>query len=420
MPEITIEHVARIEGHGNIKVAMSGGKLSSVEMEVVEPARFVEAMLVGRRFDEAPLITSRICGICSPNHFLTSTKAVEAALGVEVSERTRLLRKLAVYGSYLQNHATHLYLFAAPDFVGLPSAFPLAETHPDIIGRALRIKKLGNDLTTLTLGRSVHPITPAIGGFTSEPGPADLEAMQKQLITIAEDAFKTLELFGSFEYPALQTSGEMLAMVDDDDYAIYEGDVAALDAGWRRPVSEYPSFINEMVTGQSNAKHSTTGGKPFLVGALARINLSEDRLTPLASRALQAVHAPSPARNPFYQNVAQAVELVDCAERCAGYIQGLLDGEGSTAPVPFTVAGGSGAGATEAPRGTLYHSYSIDDDGIITKADVITPTAQNLANLEADMWALAEKEGDRGEREFGLLMEQLVRAYDPCLSCSVH
>jgi sulfhydrogenase subunit alpha len=420
MPNLTVEHVARIEGHGNISVSVENGVVDSITMDVVEPARFFESMVVGRRFDEAPLITSRICGICSPNHVVTSIKALEAALGVEVTERTKLLRKLLVYGSYLQNHATHLYVFAAPDFVGLPSVFPLAATHPDVVGRALKIKKLGNELCNAVGGRSVHPVTTVVGGFTSEPDGRRLEAFREMLLEVAGDTMATVELFASFQLPDFETKGEMLALVADDDYAIYEGDVAALDAGWRRPVSEYREFITETVVGHSNCKHSTVDGRPFLVGSLARLNLDAGRLGTLGNAALEAAKLTLPSRNPFHTHVAQAVELVDAAERCAGYIERLLEIGGSSSPVEYAIKAGDGADATEAPRGTLYHSYGIDDDGIITRGDVITPTAQNLANLETDMRDFAPTIVGRPEEEFTLLLEELVRAYDPCFSCSVH
>lgn len=420
MSEITVEHVARIEGHGNITVSVADGAVNYIRMDVIEPARFFESMVVGRRFDEAPLITSRICGICSPNHMLTSIKALEAALGVDVSERTEVLRKLLVYGSYLQNHATHLYLFAAPDFVGQPSVFPLAETHPDVVKRALKIKKLGNDLTTLVGGRPVHPITPVLGGFTSEPDARQLEAYRTMLLEIADDAVETAKLFASFEVPAFETSGDMLALVSDEDYAIYDGVIAALEGGWRRPVSEYRDVIREDVVGHSNAKHSTVDGRTFMVGSLPRVELSRDRLLPAAQKALKAAKVPAGSRNTFHNNVCQAVELVDAAARCAGYIERLLEMGGSSKPTEFGITGGTGAGATEAPRGTLYHSYTVDDDGIITAGDVITPTAQNLANLEADMRVFAPTVAHLPREEFILEMERLVRAYDPCLSCSVH
>lgn len=420
MAKLTIEHIARIEGHGNITVDVADGVVRDIRMDVVEPARFFESMVVGRRFDDAPLITSRICGICSPNHVLTSIKALEAALGVEVSERTKLLRKLLVYGSYLQNHATHLYILAAPDYVGLPNVFPLAESAPEIVERALRLKKLGNDLTTLVGGRPVHPVTAVVGGFTSEPEAASLASYRDLLLGVADDALATVELFASFPVPDFATAGEMLALTAGDDYAIYDGDTAAFDAGWRRSCGEYRQFIGESVVGHSNAKHSTVDGKPFLVGSVARANINADKLNEAGRAALAKSGLTLPTRNPFHMNVLQAVELADASARCAGYIERLLDMGGSAAPVSFAIRAGDGGSATEAPRGTLYHSYGVDDDGIITRGDVITPTAQNLANIDADMRAFAPTVADRPEEEFKLLIEELVRSYDPCLSCAVH
>ena len=420
MAKLTIEHVARIEGHGNITVDVADGVVRDIRMDIVEPARFFESMVVGRRFDDAPLITSRICGICSPNHVLTSIKALEVALDVEVSDRTRLLRKLLVYGSYLQNHATHLYILAAPDYVGLPNVFPLADSHPDIVERALRLKKLGNDLTTLVGGRPVHPVTAVIGGFTSEPEAEALQGYRDLLLGVAQDALATVELFASFPVPDFRTAGEMLALTAGDDYAIYDGDTAALEAGWRRPCGEYREFTGETVVGHSNAKHSTVGGRPFLVGSVARANINADKLNDAGRAAMAKSGLTLPTRNPFHMNVLQAVELADASARCAGYIERLLDMGGSSIPEPFRIRAGEGGSATEAPRGTLYHSYAVDDDGIVTRGDVITPTAQNLANIEADMRAFAPTIADRSTEVFTLLVEELVRSYDPCLSCAVH
>ncbi len=420
MARLTVEHVARIEGHGNITVNVESGEVREVRMDVVEPARFFESMVVGRRYDEAPLITSRICGICSPNHVVTSIKAIEAALGVEVSERTVMLRKLLVYGSYLQNHATHLYILAAPDYVGLPSVFPLAETMPEVVERALRLKKLGNDLTTAVGGRQVHPVSAVVGGFTSEPPREVLASYRDLLLGVVEDAMATVELFASFQVPDFQTSGEMLALTADDDYAIYDGDTKALDAGWRRPASEYRSFLDETVVGHSNAKHSTVGGRPLLVGSVARANINAHMLNETGRAALAKSGVTLVTRNPFHMNVLQAVELADASARCAGYVEKLLEMGGSSAPEPVAVRAGVGGSATEAPRGTLYHSYEIGADGVVLHGDVITPTAQNLANIEADMRAFAPTVADRDEPEFAVLIEELVRSYDPCLSCSVH
>lgn len=420
MSTLTVEHVARIEGHGTITVDVDGGTVRDIRMDIVEPARLFESMVVGRRFDEAPLITSRICGICSANHAVTSIKAVEAAMGIEVTERTRLLRALMVYGSFLQNHATHLYLFAAPDFVGQPSVFPLARSHPDVVARALRIKKLGNEITSLVGGRSVHPVTAVVGGFTAEPSRSELGRYAEKLHEVARDAAETVELFASFDVPTFATAGEMLALVSPDTYGIYEGDTCALDAGWCRPPGEYHDFVTETVVSHSNAKHSTVGGRTFLVGALARVNLSWDRLLPSARVVASKSGLRPVTRNTFHNNLCQAIELVDAAERCALLCERLAAEDGPTAPEPVTVRAGTGTGATEAPRGTLYHSLSVGDDGLVTAGDVITPTAQNLANLEADMRAFAPTVAHLPEGEFIVAIEQLVRAYDPCLSCAVH
>jgi coenzyme F420-reducing hydrogenase alpha subunit len=420
MSTLTIEHVARIEGHGTITVDVAEGVVGRIQMDIVEPTRLFESMVVGRRFDEAPLITSRICGICSPNHAITSLKALEAAMDIEVSERTKMLRTLLVHGSYLQNHATHLYVLAAPDYVGLPNFIPLAQSHPDVVKGALSIKKLGNDLTTLVGGRPVHPITAVMGGFTSEPSNADLEALSKRLHAAAKDVADSVGLFATFDVPTFATAGEMLALKADGAYAVYDGDVCALDAGWCRPVSDYRDFVSESVVGHSNAKHSTVDGRTFMVGALPRINLNWDRLMPTARIVASKAGIRPVSKNTFHNNLCQAIELVDTAERMAALCEKLIEDNGSSKPVAFKIRAGEGTSATEAPRGTLYHTLAVDDDGFVTAGNVITPTAQNLANLEADMRAFAPTVAGLPEDEFVLRVEQLVRAYDPCLSCAVH
>ena len=420
MTTITVEHVARIEGHGTITVELDGDCVKDVRMDIVEASRFFESMVVGRRYDEVSLITSRICGICSPNHAITALKAVEAAFGIDVSPRTVALRKLLIYGSYLQNHATHLYVFAAPDFVGLPSVFPLAASNPDIVERALLIKKTGNELTTLVGGRPVHPVTAVVGGFTAEPSAADLESFRARLVALIEDTVATAELFNSFRVPDFATEGDMLALVDDTEYAFYDGQIGALISGVRSPIADYRTVITESVVSHSNAKHSTHDGRSFMVGSLPRLNLSAQLLMPKAKAVAAELGLAAGSRNPFLNNPAQAVELVDACERCIAIIDELLATSGSSRPGTVVPRESSGASATEAPRGTLYHGYSFDANGIVTAGDVITPTAQNLGNLDADMRALAPSLVGLSKEEFLFMMEKLVRAYDPCLSCSVH
>jgi coenzyme F420-reducing hydrogenase alpha subunit len=304
--------------------------------------------------------------------------------------------------------------------VGQPNVFPLAETNPDIVKRALGLKALGNELTTLVGGRPVHPITAVIGGFTAEPSKRELETFAGRLHAAARDAAATAELFATFDIPTFATAGEMLAMKSDTDYAIYEGDICALDAGWCRPADEYQQFVTETVVGHSNSKHSTVDGRTFMVGALPRVNLNWDRLLPAARIVATKAGLRPVSRNPFHNNLCQAIELVDAAERCAMLCEKLVGDDGSSAPVSYDIKPGVGTASTEAPRGTLYHTLGVDTQGLITAGNVITPTAQNLANLEADMRAFAPTVVGLPEEEFILRIEQLVRAYDPCLSCAVH
>ncbi|MDR1413203.1 MAG: Ni/Fe hydrogenase subunit alpha [Actinomycetes bacterium] len=456
MTKLTIHHIARIEGHGNVEIDISKGEIRRLELRVVEPQRYFESLVVGRRVDEVPLIVSRICGICSPNHTITALRALECALGIEVSEYVHTLRTLLVYGSFLQNHATHLYLLSAPDYVGLPSAFPLADSMPDVLARALELKRLGNDLCAVVGGRSVHPATAVLGGFTALPTRRELTRLSGRLRLAVHDAAETAALFKSFAYPDFHPHREFLALSAAGDYAIVGDWVRALKGGWTRPVSEYRDFICEREVEGGNAKLSETDGAPFMVGALARVRLNWDELKPSARVAASSAGIRPGDDNPYLNNLCQALELVDAAERCAEMCDWLADnvpaaaGTGrelsqkslaeplrpssqnlkpssSAKPEALNQVQGDGApgnrqgaAATEAPRGTLYHSYEVNESGIVVAGDVITPTAQNLACLEADLRLLAPTLADLPQEDAVLRVEQLIRAYDPCLSCAVH
>ncbi|MCL2024228.1 MAG: Ni/Fe hydrogenase subunit alpha [Coriobacteriia bacterium] len=426
MSKLNIHHLARIEGHGNVSIEVKNSKVKEIRLDVVEPARLFESMIVGRRYDEAPLATSRVCGICSANHFVTNLLAVEDALDITVSERTRTMRQLLVHGSFLQNHATALYVFAAPDFVQLPSFFPLAETTPEVVQRALRLKKLGNDLCTLVGGRAVHPITPTVGGFTADVDADALHVMAQRLRDAAADAAATAEFFGELQTPRFDTTSDMLALYEAGTYAVTVGEIRALQAGWTRPIRDYPEVIEEQAVANSNAKQALVDDKPFLVGPLARVNISWDELLPSARVVASKVGLRPVHRNIFSAHICRAIELVDAVDRCAMLAEELaVSASGTTAgdsvaPEPFEVRAGTGYGATEAPRGTLYHSVTLDDRGTVTAADIVTPTSQNLASIAQELTAYAPTVVDYEPEDFKRAVEMLIRSYDPCLSCAVH
>lgn len=424
---LTLDHVARVEGHGQVRVRIEEGVVESVQMHIDEPARLFESMVRGRRFDEIPYIASRICGICSANHVVTSLLAIEQAFDITVTERTRMLRELLVYGSYLQNHATHLFVLAAPDYLMQESIFPLAQKNKELFDQALSLKNLGNELCTIVGGRSIHPITAVVGGFTSEPAPEQYRALAKRLDAALDFAIQTVDIFNAFPTPVLATQGDMLAMVQDEAYPIALSHAFSLvRSGVRFDCSELHSIVEEYPVAHSGALFARVREtkRPYMVGALARINASWGNLSQQARFAAAKAGLRPPELNPFCNNVAQAVELVDAVERCAQLCRSLAENEyeGTTRPVSFTVKAGHGIGATEAPRGAVFHDLEFNDRGCVEHASIITPTAQNVANMEADMMQLACSlvQAGVGEDELKHSVEMLVRAYDPCFSCSVH
>ena len=424
---LTLEHMARVEGHGQVKISVKEGVVESVQMQIDEPARFFESMVRGRRFDEIPYIASRICGICSANHVVTSLLAIEQAFDITVSQRTRMLRELLVYGSYLQNHATHLYVLAAPDYLKQHSVFPLEKTDKRLFDQALSLKSLGNELCTLVGGRSIHPITAVVGGFTTEPSAECYLAMAQRLDEALEFAVATVDIFDGFPVPALQTDGDMMAMVQDGAYPISQSrEFVFVRSKERHDCTQLHKAMEEYAVPHSGAlfARARTSKNPYMVGALARINASWGNLTQQARFAAAKAGLRPPEYNPFNNNVAQAVELVDAVERCATLCRLLAANEfsGTTKPVSFSVHAGRGIGFTEAPRGAVCHELEFDGNGRGVHASIVTPTAQNVANMEADMTKLACDLASRNvpEDELRRCVEMLVRAYDPCFSCSVH
>ena len=424
---INVDHIARIEGHGNVHVVIENDEVKTVQMEVVEPARLFESMVRGRSYTEVSYISSRICGICSASHTVTDLLAIERVFGVNVTDRTNALRELLVYGSYLQNHGTHLFVLAAPDFLGQKSVFPVADIDPALFDSALDLKRLGNELCTAVGGRSIHPITAVVGGFTHEIARDEYLAFAERMEEMLPFALATVDVFNSFEVPDVKSAGDVLAMYAPEKYAVCDSRLARfIDADETFDADEWTDRIEEYQVAHSGALFARvrSTGRPYMTSALARINVSWPHLCKTAKVAAAKAGLRPPERNPFRNNVAQAVELVDALERCAILCRRLAadEFEGSSEVVPYEVRAGRGVGYTEAPRGVLFHELELDSAGRVVHASIITPTSQNVANMEDDMRQLAELMVAQGADEptIRLEVEKLVRAYDPCLSCSVH
>lgn len=418
---VEVHHVTRVEGHGNIKIDVRKGVVKECRLEIVEAPRFFEAMLKGRPYFEAHHITCRICGICSVGHTCASLQATEAAMKVAVSEQTTLLRKIALHGETLQSHILHAYYLAAPDLFGTGSVLPLARSHLPVVQRALRLKKLANEICAVVAGRHVHPISMAAGGFTNTPDMTRLRDVQQKLIASREDFRETVELFKAVRerFPRFERPTEYIALQRDDEYAFLNGDICSSDLG-RTSSDQYRQRTNEYIVAHSSAKHTKVNRESYMVGALARFNINHRQLRPEAKQAAVELGLAAPCHNPFLITVAQVVECVHCLEDCIDLIDEILKRGIKQEPVSVIPQAGRGVGATEVPRGVLYHDYAYDANGMIEQANCIIPTGQNLANIENDMRALVPSILHRKPEEIRLLAEMLVRAYDPCISCSAH
>ena len=428
--KIRVEYLTRVEGHGNIVIDVAQGKLETCRLEIVESPRFFEGMLRGRSIFEAQHITSRICGICACGHSLASIQAAEDALGIVPTKQTILLRKLLLHLELLDSHLLHIYLLVAPDLLGVKSFVPLLEGNEDVVRRALRMKKTCNDLCDILVGRHVHPISAIVGGFTKLPRPKDLDAMLDLLAGLRDDMEEaTIALKPYFTFPAFERDTEYVGLVsDDDEYPLLTGDVGSTD-GVRMTKKEYRNVTNEFVVPHSSAKHSKLSRESYAVGALARFNLNADKLHVRAQHVAAEIGLVPKCINPYMNTAAQLVECVHCLEDAIAIVETLkanplnYDEEivvGLNEQRKIPVRAGSGVGAVEVPRGILFHHYEIDDNGIITDANCVIPTNQNTGNIEYDLMKLVPEILDRKDDEIVLAVEMLVRAYDPCISCSAH
>ena len=417
---INVHHVTRVEGHGNIVLNTNNGKIEQLRWEVPESPRFFEAMLRGRHYDDVPHIASRICGICSIAHSTASILATEAALCIEVSEQTWIMRKLLFNAEMLESHVLHAYCLAAPDFLGVKSVFPLVKTHKDVVLRAMRLKRLAYRLAEILAGRKTHPISLVVGGFAKLPDPDELAAIKGALSDSLADLDATVELFATLSFPDFERETEYIALQDETEYAFISGKIASSDSG-TAPVSNYLEVTNEFCVPHSTAKYTKNNRDAYMVGALARFNLNHEQLYPRAKDAAVTLGLRAPCHNPYMITAAQVVEAVHATEDSIQLIDKLLERGLKEEAIQSDVTAGQGVGAVEAPRGILFHDYTYDENGILTKANCIIPTNQNHNNIQKDMEALVPTIlNHRSEDEIRQTLEMLVRAYDPCISCSAH
>jgi sulfhydrogenase subunit alpha len=422
---ITVEHLARVEGHGGITVELDDHRIAGVRFDVFEGIRLIEGLIGGRSWQDVSQIVSRICSICSVAHSLTSIRATEKAFGVRTTRQTELLRDLLWRGENIESHALHLFLLAAPDYLGYPSGPAMAQDHPEAVAVGLRLKRLGNRIMEVIGGRAIHPVNAVPGGFGRVPTEAQLVDLRHALAAAAPDVDAAIDLVRNLPpMEPLDADTAFVALRQDAGYRYDTGDeVVVLRDGERTviPADRLREVAPERAIAHSHAKHTLLDGRSFMVGAIARVAVNRDRLPHRAAGLVEDLGVALPSRDPLDNNKAQAVELVLDVERALELVDGLLEyGIAPEPPVDVRPRAGTGTVITEAPRGILLHSYTYDDAGTIVAADVITPTAFNAASIEDHFRAAVERDGAEDEAGLKRTLEMIARAYDPCISCSVH
>jgi coenzyme F420-reducing hydrogenase alpha subunit len=417
-----VEHLTRVEGHGDIVLNVKQGKVEKVQWNVTEAPRLFEAFTQGKAYYQIAQIVSRICGICSIGHTLASLKATENAMKISISDQSRGLRKLALHAENMQSHVLHLGYLTVPDLFGAGSVLPLVQSHPEAVRAVIELHKGANQLSDLICGRTTHPVNLVPGGLWKTPSERQLLEAKERLLQLEEiiDRIGELILSKASSIPVFNRETEYIALTSEEEYALYEGVIGSTDTG-THPVSDYRKIVNEYIVPQSTAKFTKHARDSYMVGALARFNLNSQKLAPKAKAWAEKFGLKSLNTNPFMNNVAQYIEFVHSYEEAINTIDSLLSkglrNEGRQRVNPKA---GRGVGAVEVPRGILFHEYLYDESGICKEANCVIPTNQNHNNIQKDMESFAPTLLENSKEQIELKLEMLVRAYDPCISCSTH
>ncbi|UCC41228.1 MAG: nickel-dependent hydrogenase large subunit [Candidatus Aminicenantes bacterium] len=420
MKKISIDHLARLEGNGGISAVIDGKAVTEVKFSIYEGPRLIERLTLGKTPEENINIVPRICAICSISHKYAALRAMENALDVKVPSKVALFRELMHLGEMIESHSLHLYYLALPDYAGFPIVIAMASKYELEVKIALEMKAFGNHIMKIASGRYIHGENPVIGGFGKCPSKEELIWIKNRAIHFMPFVLKTVEIFCELDYPDCPEDDTIYASCNPDrgKYG-FVGDEIILSTGETIKKEDYKDLTNEFVVSYSNAKRSRYKGKPYSVGALARVNILGDRLRGETRKMYQKYFSRRWKKNPLFNNAAQALEILYAFERIPEIIDKMLK-LANPPLVKYRVKEGKGTGLVEAPRGLLIHSYELSD-GLVSHTDIVTPTAQNAEDIERYCYIAAQKFLHRGEEDkIRDRMELVIRSYDPCLSCSAH
>jgi coenzyme F420-reducing hydrogenase alpha subunit len=419
MRTIRVEALSRVEGEGGMTIRLRNGAVESVELTIYEPPRFFEAFLRGRSPHEVPDIVARICGICPVAYQMSAVHAIERACGIGVTPEIRRLRRLLYCGEWIESHSLHMHLLHAPDFLNCESGLKAAETHPEAIRRGLRLKKHGNELLEVLGGRAIHPVNVALGGFYRCPRRDELTRLIPHFEWGLQAAVEATRWVAGFPFPDFEADYDFVALAHPDEYALNEGRIVS-GRGDSWDVDEFEQAFEERQVPHSTALQAvrSSTGDAYFVGALARVNLSFDRLSETARRTADEIGFAPPCRNPFRGIIARGLEVIHAYEEALSILREYR--EPSVERIDVPLGAGEGCAATEAPRGLLYHRYRLDDAGLVSLAKIVPPTSQNQGRIEQDLASWLPQIVGEPDDAVARSCERIIRNYDPCISCSTH
>jgi sulfhydrogenase subunit alpha len=417
--EIDVAGLTRVEGEGSLRLRVSDGVVEEAHLEIFEAPRYFERLVVGRSPDEVIDIVARICGICPVAYQMTAVHAFEHALGISVDPAVRTLRRLLYCGEWIESHALHIYLLHLPDFLGYASALELARDHRPEVVSGLELKKIGNSIVSLIGGRAIHPVSVRVGGFSRTFRREEITDLREPLDEALEIALATVELVSGLATPDFHREARLVALRHPSEYPMNEGRITSTD-GLDIDATAWPTEFRERQVSWSHALQSRgRDEQPYLLGPSSRITLAGGQLHPIAAKALEATGLRAAIRtNPYRSIVARAIELVDAVAEAIDIVDRYAPP--LVAAEPWRPRQASAGWATEAPRGLIFHAYELDERGLVRHAQIVPPTSQNQAAIEADIAAFAPRVLDLPKAEATHRIEQLIRSYDPCISCATH
>ncbi len=410
--------MTRVEGEGALELDIHNQTITSLQLKIYEPPRLFEKFLEGRSYTDLLDLVARICGICPVAYQMTATQAVEQCFGMQPSPWVRNMRRLFYCGEWLESHSMHIHFLALPDFLGFHSAPEMAKKYPQEVRRGMRLQAFGNDLIRLLGARSVHPVGACIGGFYKAPKPADVLPLLEQAKSLVVDCEALLRWLASLSLPDNSHEFTSVSLYHPTEYPFNEGRIVS-DRGLNIPVDDFDSCFKEFQVPYSNALHCLLDNKTYLVGPLARVNHSFGHLPVEIHTLLEELDIHFPSKNMVHSIIARAVEVYYCVLESARILAAYHTPDYSYTEV--TPRAGEGFGCTEAPRGLLWNSYHLDEQGLIQSARIVPPTSQNQARIEEDLRSSLTRFGlHHDETQLRFYSEMIIRNYDPCISCSTH